>query len=234
MVYGTFKAKTFKKFINQLLMFYLISFTFGGISYMLLFEIDSSKLILKANHFIGLYPVKVAMVAGFIGMTLIIIFAKLFKKNFFEKNIVYKIEIGYAGKKVLLNVLLDSGNLLKAPISYEDVIIAEKNSLKDLLSLDILKNINNIINGKWIDNSEYNIEKNNIRIIPFSSLGNENGVLFGFKVDYVKIFADEEIFRKDVVIGIYNGKLTKTNLYSGLIGLNLLEGDKKHEFIKSA
>jgi hypothetical protein len=145
------------------------------------------------------------------------------------------------------------------------VIIVEKKSLKDLLSLDILKNINNIINGKWIDNnvSNDNYEANgtneerkgsnniyekrnndnevnsidgarNIRLIPFSSLGNENGVLFGFKPDYIKIYADEEKIQKNVVVGVFNGKLTKTNLYSGLIGLNLLEGESKHEFIKSA
>jgi stage II sporulation protein GA (sporulation sigma-E factor processing peptidase) len=232
---------------------------------MLLFEVNPSKLILKANHFVGLYPIKISIIAGVFGIVIFTIFAKLFKKNFLEKNIVYKIEIGYLERKVQLNVLLDSGNLLKAPISNEDVIIVEKKSLKDLLSLDILKNINNIINGKWIDNNVSNDnyeangtneerkgsnniyekrnddneensidEKRNIRLIPFSSLGNENGVLFGFKPDYVKIYADEEKMQKNVIVGVYNGKLTKTNLYSGLIGLNLLEGESKHEFIKSA
>ena len=40
--------------------------------------------------------------------------------------------------------------------------------------------------------------------------------------------------RKNVIVGVYNGKLTRTNLYAGLIGLNMLEEDTKNEFIKSA
>lgn len=50
--------------------------------------------------------------------------------------------------------------------------------------------------------------------------------LFGFKPDYIKILDEEECVRDDVIIGIYDGKLCKTNLYTSLIGLDILNSSK--------
>ena len=52
------------------------------------------------------------------------------------------------------------------------------------------------------------------------------GYSFGFKPDYIKIYDEEECIRDDVIIGIYNGRLCKSNLYTSLIGLNLLTNRK--------
>lgn len=49
---------------------------------------------------------------------------------------------------------------------------------------------------------------------------------FGFKPDYIKILDEEECIRNDVIIGIYNGKLCKSNLYTSLIGLDILTNRK--------
>jgi stage II sporulation protein GA (sporulation sigma-E factor processing peptidase) len=68
-------------------------------------------------------------------------------------------------------------------------------------------------------------------VIPFTSLGNKNGLLLGFKPDYIKIYGD---IKKDVIVGIYDGKLSKMNLYTSLVGLNLLEEDKRNEFVTIA
>lgn len=112
---------------------------------------------------------------------------------------------------------------MKEPISNLDVIIAEKDSLKGIIEEDVLENIKNIIKGKWIEKNNLNSLK--IKIIPFSSLGNDNGLLIGFKPDYVKIYSDESIIRNDVLIGIYDGKLSRSNMYSSLIGLDILNTD---------
>lgn len=56
----------------------------------------------------------------------------------------------------------------------------------------------------------------------------------GFKPDYIKIYDEEEILINDVYIGIYDGKLTKTNLYTSLIGLNILkEENYEKKFVKT-
>ena len=124
------------------------------------------------------------------------------------------------------------GNLLKEPFSNLDVIVVEKMSLKGLIDDDVLKNIDNILNGKWIANSDSGIYNYNFKIIPFSSLGNDNGILLGFKPDYIKVYDEEVVLKNNVIIGIYNGKLNRVNLYTSLIGLNILKEESKNEFIK--
>ena len=81
-------------------------------------------------------------------------------------------------------------------------------------------NVTNIINGKNVELGEY---ASKIRAIPFKSLGKENGLLLGVKVDEIEVsYQDMEHKIKDVIIGIYNGVLSRNGKYSGLIGLDII------------
>jgi len=127
--------------------------------------------------------------------------------------------------------MIDTGNLLKEPISKTDVIIVERESLEGIVSKNILENIKYILKGKWIEES--NVHSYKFKLIPFSSLGNDNGLLIGFKPDYVKIYSEEECTRDDVLIGIYDGKLSKNNLYTSLIGLDILNNNKYKKTVEN-
>ena len=57
-------------------------------------------------------------------------------------------------------------------------------------------------------------------------------MLLGFKANKVVInIEDNEEEINNVIIGIYENKLSKKNQYSALIGLDLLERGKENEFI---
>ena len=57
-------------------------------------------------------------------------------------------------------------------------------------------------------------------------------MLLGLKVDKVKLITDiNEITNENVIVCIYNQKLTKANTYSALIGIDMLEGREEHELI---
>lgn len=221
-----------KKLIKQLLFFYLVSFTFGGIAFMLLFFIKPQNIIIKSNHLVGTYPIKITILAGILGFVVIFLIEKIIKDRLNKKSMICDLEIFYDGKIRKIKTMIDTGNLLKEPISKNDVIIVEKESLEGIVSKDILENIKYILKGKWIQ--EKNIYSYKIKLIPFSSLGNDNGLLLGFKPDYVKIYSDDEITRNDVLIGIYDGKLSKANQYNSLIGLDILNKEgKKNEFVQN-
>lgn len=221
-----------KKLIKQLLLFYLVSFTFGGIAFMLLFFIKPQNIIMKSNHLVGTYPIKITILAGILGFVVIFLIEKIIKDRLNKKSMICDLEIFYDGKIRKIKTMIDTGNLLKEPISKNDVIIVEKESLEGIVSKDILENIKYILKGKWIQ--EKNIYSYKIKLIPFSSLGNDNGLLLGFKPDYVKIYSDDEITRNDVLIGIYDGKLSKANQYNSLIGLDILNKEgKKNEFVQN-
>ena len=56
-------------------------------------------------------------------------------------------------------------------------------------------------------------------------------MLLGIKPDYLIVkMQDEEVTIKDVIVGLYDGSLTKDGTYNSLISLELLEGREKHEF----
>jgi len=221
-----FDSRKIKIIIKQLILFYLVSFTFGGVSFMLLFLIDSKNIVFENGILVGTYPIKVSIIAGIIGFIIIACVSYIIKDRLKTKSMLCDLEIFYKGKYKKLKTMIDTGNLLKDPISQTDVIIVEKNSLRGIIDDDILDNLNNIIGGKWLDTSE-KIYQYRFKVIPFSSLGNSNGLLIGFKPDYIKIYDEDECVYDNVIIGIYDGRLSNCNLYTSLIGLDILMKGKE-------
>ena len=164
------------------------------------------------------------MIGAVLGSAVIFSVALIIKDRISKKAMLCEIEIFYRGKVEKIKSMIDTGNLLKEPITKEDVIIVEKNSLKNLVDNDILDNIENIVSGKWLDKAD--IYSYKFKVIPFSSLGNSNGILLGFKPDYIRVIDENETIRNDTIIGIYNGKLSKTNLYSSLVRNKYFKGGK--------
>ena len=83
------------------------------------------------------------------------------------------------------------------------------------------KNANIKVNMKDKNGRVSYINANNtkLRLIPFKSIGKENGVLIGIKPDEVIMIKDEKITKvENVIIGMYEKKIgTK---YSAIIGIN--------------
>ena len=130
-------------------------------------------------------------------------------------------------KETYIKAIIDTGNFLKEPITKFPVIVIQKDSLKELIPQNILDNVEEIINGENINLGEY-ISK--VRIIPFTSLGKENGILLGIKADKILIKSEDKIILKDnVIVGIYNGTLSKVGKYQALIGLELIEQEEMTE-----
>ncbi len=133
------------------------------------------------------------------------------------------IKVNIGSKYTYINAIIDTGNFLRDPISKIPVIVVEKSALINIVPNYILDNLDKIINGEDINLKEYTSK---VRIIPFTSLGKENGILLGIKADNVIINQDEnDISVNDVIIGIYNGHLSKSGKYKALIGLDLIERD---------
>lgn len=224
MIYIAFKPENLKKCLKQLTIFYLTSFTFGGVAFALLYFIKPGDLLIKNGVYIGTYPIKIALLGGMIGFVIITIAFKLIKGKISQKDMIYKLELQIEGKKQKVNALLDTGNLLKEPITKIPVVIVEKEKMENILPTEVISNVNKIIEGNIDDKLKLENYIKRFRIIPFSSLGKQNGLLLGIKADYVKIeLEDEEIINKNVILGIYDGNLSKSNSYHALIGLDVIQ-----------
>lgn len=223
MVYIAFNPKKIKNMLKQLLIFYLTSFCFGGAAYYLLYSISPGLIKSINGIFVGIYPLKIALLGAILGFFVINISFKIIKNKITKKDMLYDVEIYYKEQKCAIKAILDTGNLLTDPISNVPVMIVEGKKLKNIIPEVILKNIDIVMNDNAFKYIEDDL-KRRFSIIPFSSIGKKNGIIIGFRPDYIKIYTEDgEETRTKVIVGIYNENISKNGLYSGLIGLNLLE-----------
>lgn len=235
MVYVAFNPKNAKVLLKQILIFYLVSFIFGGCTFALIYFIKPENVKMKNGVFVGVYPLKVGLIAGAIAFVTTQIAFKINKSKLNNKNTFFNIQLYYKDQSITVKALLDSGNMLKDPISQAPVIIVERESLSKIIPEKVLDYIGNIIGGDEKENKQ-DIQEylSKIRMVPFMSLGKENGMLVGIRLDKIKIETEDiDIQKENVIAGIYEKRLTKDNKYNALIGLNLLEGDSEDEFATS-
>lgn len=237
MVYLAYNAKNIKLLLKQITIFYLTSFVFGGCSFALLYFVKPQEILIRNGMLIGTYPLKIAVLGGIVGFTISVIAFKVVKRRLNKKDMFCDITVFVGEKNMKTKAMIDTGNMLKDPITRMPVIVVEKDILYEIIPHKILDNLEKIIGGE-ISNEIYEEEVikyiSKFRVIPFTSLGKENGMLLGLKVKKVIVeidFNEEEI--KDVIIGIYNKKLSKKNKYNALIGLDIIERSGENEYITS-
>ena len=181
---------------------------------------------MKDGLFLGTYPLKTVFLGAIIASIILITAFKVIKSKITAKDIYCNIEIYLEQKKIEIKAMLDTGNLLKEPISGMPVIVVEHTKLYDIIPKEILNNLDKILGGDLESIPEEIKEKylTKLKVIPYSSLGKQNGMILGIKADKIKIIKeDENIIKNNIIIGIYNKPLTKRGEYNGLVGIELLQ-----------
>ena len=227
MVYLAFFPKGIKSLCKQLVIFYLTSFAFGGCAFALLYFIKPQNILIRNGVYVGTYPIKIALLGGIVGFIITYIAFRVIKTKLHKKDMIYQVQIQIEDKTLDLKAMLDTGNLLKDPISGMPVVVVEKSKLYSILPTKLLDNIEKLIGGdgeSLLDQIEEKEILTRFRMIPFSSVGKQNGLMLGFKANQIIIQKEEENqIQKDIIIGIFNQNLSKNDQYSALIGLDMLE-----------
>lgn len=222
-----FNPERFKEFLKQLSTFYLISFAFAGTT-IGIFYILNNKLTISNFSFKDHNELMKFLILG-IGLAVILI-RSILKNNWIklnQKNCLTDVTINLNNKKAHLRALIDTGNSLKEPISQKPVIIAEYSALKAILP-ELVKKVyseNKELDLNYVANIMEKLgDQIKLRLIPFKSLGNENGILIGFVPDSIDIYFDDETreMTDDIVVAIYNNKLTMDEEYNGLLHPEIL------------
>ena len=135
--------------------------------------------------------------------------------------------VDFEGRSLQLDALLDTGNQLSDPLTDVPVIIVELDSLLEVfpvqieeifidydLELEIEKLATTLSNTSWA---------NRFRIIPFSSVGNPDGLLIGLRPDKVVLqLTEKEVEVERVILGVYNQHFDESNNYTALINPELI------------
>ena len=172
---------------------------------------------MKNGVYIGTYPIKIALLGAIVGFIITYIAFCIVKTKLKKKDMIYKIIIKIEGKEIYLNAMLDTGNLLKEPITGMPVIVVQKDELYSAIPANVLNHIEELIGGDATNQIEEKEYLTKFRVIPFSSIGKQNGLMLGLKADEVIIEKEEETEkRNDVIIGIFPQNLSKNNSYTAL------------------
>ncbi len=225
MVYLAFTPKTWKEMLKMMVFFYLTSFVFGGAALSVIYMVNTGKISIQNGMILGSYTLKTILIGVIIAFIVVILAFKLVKAKFSKKDLFCPITIKLNGKEIKTIAMLDTGNLLKEPITNIPVIVVEHTLLQDAVPKEILDNIEKILGGdlEEIPENIKNEYMSKLKVIPFTSLGKQNGMLLGLKADGVELEEAEEVKKVDkIIIGMYNKKLSKKEEYSALLGIDVL------------
>lgn len=227
MIIIVFTPERFKDFFKTLAIFYIVTFAFGGAAFALFYLTGQGKVI-NGIFFINSFPSSLLVIALGVGYILLVSCWDYIQNRIMNESFMYNLEIQINNKNIKVDAILDTGNSLKDPISNLPVIVVEYDAIKLALP-DRMSNIfgsqKDDVNYerlyKLLENTDWIFK---IRLIPFSTLGKQNGILVGIKPDGVTLSSKKYIKEiKDVVIGIYNNKLSKTGEYKALLYPEILK-----------
>lgn len=230
MVAVTFNFRKITIFLKTLAMFYAATFLFAGAGFALMFfnrdwGIMRNGVLISPLSFLDATWTELLLA---VAVTLIILRVvwDVIQSRFIKEKLLVKINISFDNKAIELSALVDTGNSLHDPLTNMPVVVVEFSAIKDLLPEDIrsifehdsendLNSVTATISGSnWFSR---------FRLIPFTSLGRENGMLIGFRPDYIEIGADEgKKGVHDVIVGIYNRALSRNEQYRALMNPELI------------
>ena len=211
-----------KSYLKTLLIFYMVSFGFGG-CVLGVFYFSDIGARLGAVYSNGIFyfnlPWMVLVLSGILFYITMKLFSVISSRISHTRNLRKKLYLSFEDKTAELTALFDTGNSLIDPVSLRPVIIVEYKMVKNLFSEDIKSALERIgkENITWIM-SEVAQRGLPARLIPFSSLGKENGMLIGFVPDRAEIHDDcgVKVLEK-CVVGIYERQLSRDNSYGALL-----------------
>ncbi len=196
------------RYIKSLFIFLLVSFTFAGVLLALVYftgsEANGGIFMSNGIFYFGI-SFGILIAASLISYVVIVASTAILKRS---KNLgIKKLRIRLGCNECEIAALSDTGNLLCDPISRNPVIIAEKKYIQPLFP-----------NGMPDCESEFQSDVR-LRVIPYSSLGKQNGMLTGFIPDDITI---EGRKTKAAIIAISDNVLSPSDEYNALFNPNII------------
>ncbi|PAB58836.1 sigma-E processing peptidase SpoIIGA [Anaeromicrobium sediminis] len=219
----TFMPYKFIDFLKLVGIFYLISFMFGGAAFALFYFTGFEGIVSNGIFYIGNFTTKLLIYSGIVSYILIKFCWEHVQEKISREKLYIPVSIEVENHKSSVKALVDTGNSLEDPLSKYPVIVVEYSAIKDLIPNDIKDMLtnNNISYDVFLKIGNDSNWNSRIRVIPFNSLGKENGMLIGFRPDMVNVEGKKHI--KNIIVGIYTKRLSKNGDYSALLHPDILK-----------
>lgn len=224
----TFSPPGIFPFIKILAVFYITTFIFAGASFAALYMNNIGGFVRNGIFYIS-HTSKWVTIALAVLTTIIVlkVFWDTVQYKLARGKLLKRVGICFGERKADFSALVDTGNSLHDPVTNLPVLVVEYIAIKKILPEEICRIFSeekeddlSMVVGLVTGSSWYS----RFRLIPFTSLGKENGMLIGFKPDYIEIAGEGEDKKgiRDVIVGICNRNLSKNRAYQALLSPDLL------------
>lgn len=189
----SFVYRNKNEFIRILTIFFLVNFFICGSTYFII-------------YFTGIEHIKISfiIISAYISC---IILKKIYSDMTLINHIkefTKEITITFLGEEFKCTALLDSGNLLRDPLSKSDVVMVNSSLLKKYLPENYNYEYVDVLIAEKIINSLSEDISSRVRLIPYNhATSNKTSMILGFKADYLQI-DNKKV--GNIVLGISNFK----------------------------
>lgn len=220
-VAAAFRPPSVSLFVKFMAIAYVISFAVGGLGMALFFLTDLPHAVYFIVSDMSGFSRAISWQVALVGMATSYIVIKLGTKMSehitLRRQMLCSVLVTIGKNDCRFDALVDTGHNLREPLSKMPVIIAEYEQIKPLLPecLNVLfaeKMESDLTVLLSVREEEF---YSRIRMIPFASLGRNNGMLIGFRPDSIQVEGQSEA--SEAIIGIYNSTLCKNGRYRGLL-----------------
>ncbi|MEG6585951.1 sigma-E processing peptidase SpoIIGA [Dendrosporobacter sp. 1207_IL3150] len=220
LVLVAFGFKSIRSLLMLVGVFYVISFFLGGAVIGWFYFWQNSSYFQTTYLTLSSISLQNLLGGTFIGIILITLVIRRIIGRLSRKRSLYQINVGYEGRHVELTSMLDTGNGLYTLIGRKPVIVIERSKIEMVLSEEVIKYFNNTESTLWLaelENCKDNDWLSRVQVIPYTAVGSSS-MLLAFRPDNIKVITREGLITKnDVVIAIYNGKLSSDGTYNALL-----------------
>ncbi|WP_027400096.1 sigma-E processing peptidase SpoIIGA [Anaerovorax odorimutans] len=193
LVFWPGRVKLFGKII---LIFYIVSFAMGGITIGAMYFFGAEGVTNNSSTYIS-GPTYINVAFGcFLTYLAMSGLASFLKGRLLNDKTIRQVEIFLNEKVIVVNGLVDTGNFLRDPISGKPVSIISKRIAVKILPEDIVDLITKDIMWDMVYKKIMETEFcGRLKLIPFHSVGKNEGMLIGFRSDSM-IIKDKQGERK--------------------------------------
>ncbi len=242
MIIVTFGLSRFELLFKDTLIFYMVSFLFGGGIFALSFLLQGKESTL--NGVLVFEDAFVLPQASFLTLVIGYVLMIFLSKMYFQAIEVAKrrdkyilpLRLAFLDTVIETKGLLDTGNALHEPITRVPVIILQIDQLSALLPATLIEGIKQgsdaFMNANWYEGIAP-VWQSRIRIIPYRGVGKGNQMLLALTPDWLEIQDGDQVYRTNRVrVGLTQEKLSADGTYMAILHSGLLRDEESPEKIE--
>lgn len=192
----------FSEVVKGVLVLYAVAFMLGGMMHFIYYYTYAGYIIRQVIVRDRELVIFIGISAVFLGL----LYRQLVKIKVYSDKLC-RICCIVEGREITIHGFVDTGNVLNDPIFHKPVCIAQKSCF-----YDILHEINDCTKVKY-------------HVIPFRSLGCDNGILEVITAETMYIYyGKNKVLVKEALIGLTAQKLSSDGAYEFLVNSQLLKG----------